>query len=760
MRFAFFVEKLKARHVTSLVFFLIAVYSVVNFLPISGSAHELFNSIFSSTLTFSSGLLIFLIFLVAKKNKYIFSKTLFWLSLSFLTWFIADFLWLWLIAINKNPFPSPADLFYFAIYPLLIITIFNIPSTLSPARGIKRIMIEISILILTAILFFLFLAIIPGKQFKEADNFSLFILYLYPVLDLVIIWIILILFFSNQMKSSRGVMKYFIYGIITFSISDLLYFTNSLFGIEDQGYFIDIGYYLFYALILFAAIKGYREVRVKSITDNPIVNVQTSRWISLLPGVFLIAIVGFILFFVFDHFSLSNAGTGVLVILIFILFIIHQYLVIAENFRLNREMSRVNIELERKVNQRTLELNLMNKDLVNEISFRKRAEEILKLSEEKYRLIAENTSDVIWLMELEKFKFSYVSPSVFHLTGYTAEEVINMNFFEFLSPNAAENIKVRLADRLAKYYAGEKAEGANITEIQQICKDGSIIWTEMSTTFIVNNEGRVTDIIGVSRNIEQRKRAEALIHDKNIELVELNATKDKFFSIIAHDLKSPFSSILGFSELLNTNIDKYSHENIKLFANSINNSANLTYKLLENLLEWSQLQRGKITPNLQSHNLKNIVDDVIQLNSEMAVKKNIKLENKIIFNVSIQCDFDITKTILRNLISNAIKFTNSEGHVEIKQINKGAFIEIWVSDTGVGIMPDKIPYLFTIDQDVSTSGTANEKGTGLGLLLCKELVEKQGGEIWVESIVGSGSNFYFTIPYSTASILGRTENFE
>lgn len=717
-------------------------------MPISTAAHELFNSLFSTTLTFSSGLFVFILHRLAKHNKQVVSKTLIWLSFSFLSWFIADILWLWLIAIQNNPFPSPADLFYFAMYPMLIIAIFTIPSTLIPSRGAKRIFIEISILILTAILFFLFLVIIPGQSFNEFDNFSLFVLYLYPVLDVVIIWIILILFFSNHLKSSKRIMRYFILGIVSFTISDLLYFINTLFRIEDQGYFIDIGYYLFYFIIVLGSFKGYKEVRLKSvpIEKSTIIN-QTGKWISFIPGVFLISVVGFILIFVFDLFSISNPSAVILVTVIFILFIIHQYLVISENIRLGHEMSRTNIELERKVLQRTSELNLTNKELQFEVSYRKKTEEILKQSEEKYRLIAENTGDVIWVMNADLLKFTYISPSIINLLGYSAVEALNKSLTDLLTPQSVPMVMDKLTKRFENLYAGDKSEIVSIDELQQICKDGSIIWVEIATTLVVNGEGKVVDIIGVSRNIELRKKAETQIQQKNIELEDLNATKDKFFSIIAHDLKSPFNSIVGLSDLLCSRVDDYPKEKIKTFAKAINDSAKQTFKLLENLLEWSQLQRGKIKLNLRYYNLKAIVDEIILLHNEMAMNKKIAIRVNVASNIFAHCDIEVTKTILRNLLSNAIKFTNNEGSITIDVAKIDSFIEVQVSDTGVGILPEKIPFLFTIEQDISTSGTANEKGTGLGLLLCKELIEKQGGKIWVESTVGKGSIFYFTIPY-------------
>ena len=230
------------------------------------------------------------------------------------------------------------------------------------------------------------------------------------------------------------------------------------------------------------------------------------------------------------------------------------------------------------------------------------------------------------------------------------------------------------------------------------------------------------------------------------KLLELNATKDKFFSIISHDLRSPFGTILGFSQLLSENLDQYTPEQTRKFVDNIYQTSKNTYELLQNLLDWSILQTGKISQKIEKNNLKTIVNDTSLLYDNIAESKGIILQNNVIYDVFINCDIEMTKTVLRNLISNAIKFTNNEGLVSINVIKNETDIEIQISDSGIGIAPENIPHLFLIDKNISTPGTNNEKGTGLGLILCKELIEKQGGKIWVESNSGIGTTFNFTLP--------------
>lgn len=275
------------------------------------------------------------------------------------------------------------------------------------------------------------------------------------------------------------------------------------------------------------------------------------------------------------------------------------------------------------------------------------------------------------------------------------------------------------------------------TEIKNLIQNFQILQNEI-----------VGLLVDFKKKVEDRTRTIELQKDN---LIELNATKDKFFSIIAHDLKSPFTSILGFSEILEKNIEKYDKEKIKQYVSNISNSANQTFKLLENLLEWARLQRGAIVPEFQKINLVLIAEDTCLLNNDVALRKDIIIQNNIVSDIFSNCDMNITKTIFRNLISNALKFTNADGVVSLSACQKDSFIEIQIQDTGVGIPTDKISNLFSLEKNISTNGTANEKGTGLGLLLCKELVEKQGGKILVESELGKGSIFKFTLPLFSES---------
>jgi signal transduction histidine kinase len=231
---------------------------------------------------------------------------------------------------------------------------------------------------------------------------------------------------------------------------------------------------------------------------------------------------------------------------------------------------------------------------------------------------------------------------------------------------------------------------------------------------------------------------------KNLSL--LNATKDKFFSIIAHDLRNPFNTVIGFSDILLQNFRKYPEDKIEKFLGYIHSSSIIGNDLLSNLLTWSRSQSGSITFKPEKLELTTIVQESLNLLEANAHQKGITILKS--FPNEIFCSFDenMIKTVIRNLVSNAIKFTSHKGEINITIEKKGDVITISVRDNGVGIAKEHQERLFQADSNVSTKGTSNESGTGLGLILCKEFVEKHGGRIWVESEEGKGSAFKFTFP--------------
>jgi signal transduction histidine kinase len=247
-------------------------------------------------------------------------------------------------------------------------------------------------------------------------------------------------------------------------------------------------------------------------------------------------------------------------------------------------------------------------------------------------------------------------------------------------------------------------------------------------------------------NAIARKRDAEAIEKYTTKLKELNQTKDKFFSIIAHDLKSPFQGLLGYSQILQTEYDTITEEEKLFFINGIGELSQSAFRLLENLLEWSRMQTGRIAFDPEAFILNKELTATFFLLSQTASNKDIELQNNINCDVSVYADKNMLSTIIRNLISNSIKFTKQGGRIRISSELNNNIVKITVADTGIGMKQEDVEKLFKLDKNFSTNGTNKEEGTGLGLLLCKEMVEKHDGKIWVESKIGEGSKFIFTIP--------------
>ena len=238
------------------------------------------------------------------------------------------------------------------------------------------------------------------------------------------------------------------------------------------------------------------------------------------------------------------------------------------------------------------------------------------------------------------------------------------------------------------------------------------------------------------------------ITQQNEILKQLVATKDKFFSVIAHDLKNPFQVLKNLSKILLKNLDKYDATQTRYYIESIFKSANSAYKLLENLLDWARSQKGAIVFAPVKSPLKNIIDEGLAIFSESTATKELKIQNKVGDDIIVFTDLNMLSTIVNNLISNAIKFSYHKGQIVINVKEYADDPEYWelaIQDFGVGMYPEEMDKLFRLDVHHTSHGTDNESGTGLGLILCREFAEKSGGKIRVESRYGNGSTFYFTV---------------
>ncbi|WP_096427829.1 ATP-binding protein [Labilibaculum antarcticum] len=247
------------------------------------------------------------------------------------------------------------------------------------------------------------------------------------------------------------------------------------------------------------------------------------------------------------------------------------------------------------------------------------------------------------------------------------------------------------------------------------------------------------------------KKHFSIIKIKNEELNKIISTKDKFFSIIAHDLRSPISTILGYLDLLQTDYNSFSKEEQIDFISNINESAKSSFKLLNNLLLWARSQQNRIMLDVQKHNLKSTITEAIDAYLSSSKLKKISIELLVPEEIFIYSDSFTLQCVISNLFNNAIKFTPKNGVIFIKAKQENGFAEIQIIDNGVGIPEERINKLFKIEESVSTKGTNDEKGTGLGLLLCKEFIEKNNGSIQIVSKINKGTRVIFRIPTTPQS---------
>lgn len=379
------------------------------------------------------------------------------------------------------------------------------------------------------------------------------------------------------------------------------------------------------------------------------------------------------------------------------------------------------------------------RDITERITF----EEILRQNEEKYRFLTENVGDIIWQIDKD-YNYIYVSPSAETILGFLPEELIGKSFYNFLTPGSADYLNE--IEEKQKYDLKHNFLKSGVYELQHIKKDGSLVWCEVHSSPLYTPDGRLIFSQGVTRDINARKESERKLKDYAAELKELNVTKDRFFSIISHDLKSPFNGLIGMTQEFKENASDFSYDEIAQFGKEMNDAVVSTYRLLENLLEWSRVQLDQIQFVPEKLKLRDEAEKIISLFNASAAQKEITLTNNVNPDCIVSADLNMLNVILRNLLVNAIKFTNRGGAVEIDSECGQNVVIISIADNGIGMSDDVRKKLFRQDTVYSTYGTEKEKGTGLGLLLCREFVEKHNGEIWAESELGRGTRMIFTLP--------------
>jgi PAS domain S-box-containing protein len=387
--------------------------------------------------------------------------------------------------------------------------------------------------------------------------------------------------------------------------------------------------------------------------------------------------------------------------------------------------------------------------IVRDITEQRLAEIALQQTKESYLDIFNTVSEAIYVMD-ESGKFIDVNDGAAKMYLCSNQELIGQSLKSVAAPLLND------MDEIQSLISGVRETGeAAFFDFWAERKNGEIFPKE-----VIVNKGKYFGkdvLIITARDITEKKQEEERMKFKNEELLNLNSEKDKFFSIVAHDLRSPFNSFLGLTQIMAEDLQSLSMSQIQNIALSMSKSANNLYALLENLLAWSRLQRGLTSFDPKSFPLVPKISESLDLVCEMAHRKGIETFINIQEDLVVFADQNMLESTIRNVALNAVKFTNKGGKITIsaRSISRNS-IEISIRDTGIGMNRELLDKLFRIDEHISRVGTEGEASTGLGLLLSKEFIEKHGGRIWAESEEGRGSTFYFTFP---SNEFRKQENF-
>jgi|GEM_PF-1718700 len=365
----------------------------------------------------------------------------------------------------------------------------------------------------------------------------------------------------------------------------------------------------------------------------------------------------------------------------------------------------------------------------------------LKQSNEVYSELLNATPDAVAIVNSEGI-IEYLSPvAQVMMKAESTEDAIGQSCFKWFTEESA----VRVMQAVAGIVRDGKNTKGNIYEMKRI--DGTTFMAEFNSSPIRDAEGNIKSFISTFRDVTGKIEAEKKLIDYSAELKELNASKDRFFSIVAHDLRNPLQGLLGFSGLLNDSYSDLTTSEVREYIGYIYTSAKKMHSLTNNLLQWSRIQTGNISFSPEKFHVKNAITNSTDLLKPSAIKKGITIEIITDDSHLVYSDRSMFDSIMQNLISNSVKFSKNFSKIEIytRKISPD-FLQVNVKDNGIGIAKENFSKIFSIDSHFSTYGTSNEEGTGLGLILCKELVEKQGGKIGFESEKGAGSTFSFTVP--------------
>lgn len=382
-----------------------------------------------------------------------------------------------------------------------------------------------------------------------------------------------------------------------------------------------------------------------------------------------------------------------------------------------------------------------------------KADLALMESEQNYRTLADSGQTLIWASGTDTH-CNYLNSVWLDFRGQTLEQEKENCFARNVHP---DDQQLRREIYLEAFHCREKFS----IEYRLLHKDGEYRWIQDNGSPRYSSTGEFLGYIGQCQDINERKQAELVLQAKNEELQRVNAEKDKFFAIIAHDLRSPFNTLLGFTQILVEDSSELKPAEIQKMAKAMRTSATGLYSLLENLLVWSGTQRGTTRFVPVQFLVNDIILENLKLVQESAKLKEIEVDINVPADLMVFADENMIGSAIRNLASNAVKFTPKGGKISISaKLLPEKMAEISIRDSGMGMSDEMRSKLFKLNENIGRNGTEGEPTSGLGLILCKDFIEKNGGKIWAESEVENGSTFYFTLPSHVEGIPGATSGFQ
>lgn len=661
-------------------------------------------------------------------------------SISLFMWFLGDLSWsVCELVLHGQTDPSVADFFYLANYPFIIAGVWALPNMEKSAFYRKKALIEFFMILLCSFVIFWYLVIYPFFELSNHDVLETFLTVAYPCGDILVFWSIVMLMYKYPfLKAPLPIMLLTVAMLVVIGF-DVYYTFLSYNDAYQSGNYVDIGYFIFYALMALAGTAILdKDVNIKQAKTFEISYLQ-HEWVTYIPYGFCMLLYAMLFYLLSTN---SNANMIVLYIggvVLLTLQVVHLRIIFSDHKALTHQLSSLNQHLEHKVVERTNELSDTNQRLYDEIQDHILTEKTLRESEQRFRTLVETAPNGISLCTVDGRWLMCNHQGATDLGFRDPSDLLGQKVIHRVEPTQRKEVREAFQQMIK--------HGHPLCMVMNVMRaDDFVIPLEISASIIRDEHQQPRMILIISRDLTELRITGELLKVKNQELVKINAEKDKLFSIIAHDLRSPFFSIIGLLDILlkkHTVLDEKEKEE---YLGMAKNSAQETLNMIENLLEWSRSQRSYGEIQKSTLSVKDMVGEVVRSVAPTAQMKGIHIYTDIPETLEVWGDANMLRTVFRNFVGNAIKFTHSQGQITIQATPKQVDTEIVVVDTGVGIDAEKLDDLFNAQVSQTTRGTHGEKGTGLGLSLCKELIERHGGRVWVQSQPGKGSRFGFTLP--------------